>query len=250
MIRVGFDIDGVLANFRSAFRLAAADLLRLDLDEEGDAALAPADVDRVWKKIAATHNWWTTVSAYEPRQIARLQGLAREGRWEVVFLTKRPASSGDTVQFQTQWWLEQHGFLMPSVVTVPGSRGELANALRLDLIADDQLLNCAEVVGASTTKAVLLLRAGEPENLRAHALTRGVGVVSTLAEAIDVVVRLQEMLPKRRGRFLRLAEWFPSAADAKPLDARLPRPEPSRPSDTSSSPSAPRYSARNESTEI
>jgi hypothetical protein len=144
----------------------------------------------------------------------------------VAFVTKRPASAGDTVQFQTQWWLEQHGFLMPSVITVPGSRGELANALRLDLIVDDQFINCTEIVGASTTKTVLLLRETEPASLREHALARGIGVVDSLEQAINIIERLHEILPTRRGKLSRLSDWFLGARDTtKPL-----APMPDRPS--------------------
>jgi hypothetical protein len=226
-LRVGFDLDGVLADFRSAF----SDLAREVLHEDIDAGRSPdaqsrsaGDIDRVWQTIAQSHNWWTRIKAFEPDQIARLYTLGREGPWEIVFLTKRPPSSGDTVQFQTQWWLEKHGFLMPAVITVPGSRGELANALRLDLIIDDQLINCAEVLGASTTKAVLVLREGEPDSLRNHATSRGIGVVSTLEQAIDVVHQIQEVLPRRRGKMLRLADWFGSGNEPKRLEPAMPRP--------------------------
>ena len=47
-------------------------------------------------------------------------------------MTKRPPSAGDSVQFQTQWWIERFGFYLPAVLTVPGSRGDVANGLRLD----------------------------------------------------------------------------------------------------------------------
>jgi hypothetical protein len=226
-LRVGFDLDGVLADFRSAF----SDLAREVLHEDIDAGRSPdaqsrsaGDIDRVWQAIGQSHNWWTRITPFEPQQIPRLYTLSREGSWEVVFLTKRPASAGDTVQFQTQWWLERHGFLMPAVITVPGSRGELANALRLDLIVDDQLINCAEILGASTTKTVLVLREGEPESLRAHATSRGIGVVSTLEQAIDVVHQIQEVLPRRRGRMLRLADWFGASSEPKRLEPEMPRP--------------------------
>jgi hypothetical protein len=241
-LRVGFDLDGVLANFRAAFRAVALDVLRRDVDGENEGAMSPQDIDRVWKRIGTAHNWWTTVSAYEPSQIPRLYTMAREARWEVVFLTKRPPSGGETVQIQTQWWLEQLGYFMPAVITVPGSRGELANSLRLDLLVDDQLINCADVIGASTSKAVLLLRAGEPPALRDHALARGIGVVSTLEEAIDIVARLQEVLPKRRGRVLRLMDWFPGATRQEPLQPRQPRPAISA-ADTQSSPSSTAYAS-------
>jgi hypothetical protein len=222
-LRVGIDLDGVLADFRSAFRTIASSVLHSEFKGR-DEELSPSELERVWKTIAGTHNWWVSVGAHEPEQIARLFRLARDKRWEIVFLTKRPPSAGDAVQYQTQWWLEQHGFLLPAVVTVPGSRGELANALRLDILIDDLFVNCAEVVGASTTKALLLLREDEQQAVRDHALTRGIGVVSTLQEAFDVLERLHQILPGRRGRLMRLADWFGSRPPAAPLQPLEPRP--------------------------
>ena len=241
-VRIGLDMDGVLADFRTAFRQVAAEVL--GWPEGGHSPQTPGptprELDRVWKAIGEIHNWWASVPAYEPEQISRLYGLAREHRWEVVFMTKRPPSAGDTVQFQTQWWLEQHGYPMPSVVTVPGSRGELANALRLDLVVDDQPLNCAEIIGASTTKTVLLLRAGEPPAARAHAQTRGIAVVSTLAETVDLVQRLHDILPQQRGRLMRLADWF-GRSDKQPpaLNPTHERPAPTAPPTDSSPPPTP-----------
>ena len=83
-------------------------------------------------------------------------------------MTKRPPSAGDSVQFQTQWWIERFGFYLPSVLTVPGSRGDVANALRLDLIVDDQLINCVEVVSASPTKAILMQRSARRGRARSR----------------------------------------------------------------------------------
>jgi hypothetical protein len=227
-LRVGFDVDGVLADFRTAFEKTARRVLHHATNAPEDpecVRLSAVELDKVWQAIGRSHNWWASLGAFEPQQIPRLYELARTLRWEVTFLTKRPPSAGDTVQFQTQWWLEQHGFAMPSVITVPGSRGELANALRLDLVVDDQFVNCAEIVGASTARAVLVQRRREPA-ARDHALARGVGVVATLEEAIGVIERLHDVLPKRRGRLLRLTDWFfggERRTDA-PLAPTTPRP--------------------------
>lgn len=223
-LRIGLDVDGVIADFRSAFRAAARQSLRRDVADapdsprEGGETLTPVEIDRVWQHIARTSNWWMSVPPFEPAALARLYSLARASRWEIFFLTKRPPSAGDTVQFQTQWWIEQHGFYLPSVVTVPGSRGELANALRLDLIVDDQVVNCAEIIAASATKAVLMLRQRDAV-MQQHASDRGIGVVSSLAEVLPVLERLHDLLPARRGRLLRLADWF----SPKPQDNTLPQ---------------------------
>jgi hypothetical protein len=233
-LRLGFDIDGVLADFRSAFRDAAVRIVNGDIEEleavespTSESPLAPNDVKRVWDHIARTPNWWMEIDAYEPDQIARLYSLTRASAWEVFFLTKRPPSAGDSVQFQTQWWIERFGFYLPSVLTVPGSRGDVANALRLDLLVDDQLLNCVEVVSASPTKAILMQRTPDSA-AREHATSRGIGVVPTLADALGVVERLQDLLPQKRGRLLRLTEWFSPSVEAQPLpqNPRSVRPVP------------------------
>ena len=232
-LRVAFDVDGVLADFRTAFRAVSAKFNRdggKDVDGTSpqlDRPLAPEDVKRVWDQIARTPNWWMELEAYEPDQIARLYGLTRAAGWEVFFLTKRPPSAGDSVQFQTQWWIERCGFYLPAVLTVPGSRGDVANALRLDLVVDDQLINCVEVVSASTTKAILVQRSTD-DMVRDHATSRGIGVVSTLADSINVLESLQEVMSQKRGRLLRLADWFARPAEVRtlPQNPRAVRPVP------------------------
>ena len=211
-LRVAFDIDGVLADFRTAFQEAADEAGISGRPQTADAStidpLSSREIKAIWTHVKRSNNWWTRLRAYEPAQLARLYELARRWKWEVVFMTRRPSTDGDPVQFQTQWWIEQHGFYYPAVVTVPGSRGELANALRLDVIVDDQLLNCVDVVGGSTAKALLLLRDGHDRATEDHAISRGIGVVKTLEEAIDVLSHMHESMGERRGRLQRLSDWF------------------------------------------
>jgi hypothetical protein len=230
-LRIGIDVDGVLADFRSAFHKAAEISVGHAIEEPDDPhsshSLAQKDVRRVWEYVARTPNWWMSLMPYEPDQIARLYSLTRAAGWEVFFLTNRPVSGGDTVQFQTQWWIERHGFYLPAVLTVPGSRGEVANGLRLDLVIDDLIMNCIEVVSASTAKALLLLRNGD-KTAQTHAIDRGIGVVPKLSEALGVVERLHDLLPSRRGRLLRLADWFMPAekGESLPHSPRIVRPLP------------------------
>src|SRR5687768_1592874 len=234
MLRVGFDLDGVVADFRTAFLDAAATLLGKEAIRRPSAplpdfdAVSAADAKRVWRVITETPNWWLGLAPYEPAQIARLYQLARRYRWEVSFLTSRIPTAGDSVQFQSQAWLEAHGFYMPAVVTVPGSRGEVANALRLDVVIDDQFLNCLEVVGGSQTKAMLILRMGDPA-LERQATDRGIGIVHRLDEVIEVLLQLHEVLPQKRGVVMRLADWFSRKepdSHVLPMNPRASRPIP------------------------
>ena len=235
MLRVGFDLDGVVADFRTAFLEVAARTLGREAIRRPSSpmpdfdAVSAADAKRVWKVITETPNWWVGLVPYEPAQIARLYQLARRYRWEVTFLTSRIPTTGDSVQFQSQAWLESYGFYMPAVVTVPGSRGEAANALRLDMIIDDQFLNCLEIVGGSQSKAMLILRMGDAD-LEQQAIDRGIGVVHALNEVIEVLLQLHDILPQKRGVVMRLADWFtrkePEGGHVLPMNPRAARPIP------------------------
>lgn len=226
MLRLGIDVDGVVADFRSAFRaLAERELGIAPGDAESD--LTKADIEQLWRAVAGKPNWWLDVPAYEPEQIGRLYSRVRQSRWEVFFMTSRPPSAGDSVQLQTQVWLERYGFFLPSVLTAPtGARGELARSLRLDLALDDRIVNCLEIISASNAKAVMVLRNPAEPNARESAEARGVGVVSTFAEALEAIERLEVLLANRRGRLVRLADWFQPKKDGPqlPHDPRGRRP--------------------------
>lgn len=209
MLRLGFDVDGVLADFRTAFHALAVSELGEKRPSDLEANLSKGDIERLWRAVARVPNWWVDLPAYEPDQIARLYALSRSWRWEVFFMTSRPPSAGDTVQLQTQAWLERHGFYMPAVLTAPAlARGEIGRALRLDLIVDDHLVNCMEIVGASNSKVLHMSRQPVPSGQRDQAESRGIGVVSTFAETLDAIERLHQVLATRQGRLLRLSDWF------------------------------------------
>ena len=60
-LRLGIDIDGVLADFRTAFRDTARDCLRREVlvdAGDGKGSVDPVDIERVWNHIARTPNWW------------------------------------------------------------------------------------------------------------------------------------------------------------------------------------------------
>ena len=217
MLRLGIDVDGVVADFRTAFRALAERELGIAPDDV-ETELSKPDVDRLWRSVAGATNWWLDVPPYEPDQIERLYTLVRRARWEVFFMTSRPTSAGDAVQLQTQVWLERHGFYLPSVLTAPtGARGELTRSLRLDLALDDRMVNCLEIISASNAKALMILRSPTEPRVRDAAEARGIGVVPSLAQAIDAVERLDELLSTRRGRLVRLTDWFQPKKDEKTL---------------------------------
>jgi len=144
---------------------------------------------RLWRHVETIENFWETLAEIEPGAVARLAAAATERRWEVLFLTKRPASAGATAQTQTQRWLEANGFARPSVYVVQGSRGRIAAALALDFVVDDRPENCLDIVVDSKARAVLVWREGEKQ-LPIAARRLGIGVVKSVEECLDILTQV------------------------------------------------------------
>jgi hypothetical protein len=216
-LRLAFDLDGVFADFRARLGDEA------DVGREGErttnedselestvgatparvvevpTAMAPRDKGarrRAWSRLAATANFWETLDEIEVGSVGQLAALARERRWEVIFLTSRPDAQGDSVQVQSQRWLETKGFALPSVFVTTGSRGRIASALSLDLVVDDSPENCLDIATESEARAILVWR-GSTESVPASARRLGIGSVSSIGECLAVLDEADRA--KRRG---------------------------------------------------
>ncbi len=215
-MRVAFDLDGVLADLHGAYSRTARELFpgldagllassklesppspnddKSDDKEESEVPqvdMAPTLTRQqnraVWHRLSETPNFWETLDEIEPGAIRRLSDLALERRWDVIFLTSRPYAPGHTLQRQTQRWLERCGFTLPSVFIVPQSRGQIASALELDVVIDDRPEGCLDVVLESKARGILVWR-GDAARVPGSAKRLGIGVVSTVAECLDVLV--------------------------------------------------------------
>jgi hypothetical protein len=153
---------------------------------------------RLWKHVESIENFWLTLNELEPGVIHRLATLAAERRWEIIFLTKRPQSVGATAQVQTQRWLEAKGFRLPSVFVVQRSRGRIADSLGLDIVVDDRPENCLDVVVDSKARAILVWREDE-KDLPAATRRLGIGVVKSVAECLDILVKVDTPGNEPRG---------------------------------------------------
>src|SRR5207253_11422257 len=142
--------------------------------------------NRLWRHVEGIEDFWRSLKEIEPGMVARLATLATERRWEIIFLTRRPQTAGATAQVQTQRWLEAAGFTLPSVYVVQGSRGRIAQALGLDVVVDDRLENCLDVVADSNARAILVWR-GDQNAVPPAAAQLGIGVVQSVAECLDAL---------------------------------------------------------------
>ena len=211
-LRVAFDLDGTLADMDVVLRREAE---RLFGDTHLASAVEPAGAEsgdrdepesekvmaelhmtgrqqmRLWEHVKTVQNFWGGLPEMEPGIVARIAQIASDRRWEVLFLTTRPLVAGDTVQVQSQRWLEANGFRLPSVFVVQRSRGKIAEALDLDAVVDDRPKNCLDV--AVDSKAMpILIWPGDEHALPPGAKRLGVRVTTTISEAVDLLIKLDD----------------------------------------------------------
>lgn len=215
-LRIACDLDGTVADMESALQAEAERLfgpgtdLRASLRTRAEGAppaaapdptatmpgmrgsvdarrrstrLSDRQLRQLWSHVRGVENFWASLKEVEPGAVARLAAAAASCRWDVLFITTRPPSAGETTQLQSQRWLESHGFERPSVYVVSGSRGRIASALTLDAVIDDRAENCFDVATESEALPLLVWR-GAPEAAPAGAGRLGVRVVSSLAAAV------------------------------------------------------------------
>ena len=207
VVRVGFDMDGVLADFSSAFRdiekklFGAGSTLPAEAPEvearqeeeaagQGQAGASPRESrrrrDAVWKVIQETPDFWLTLRPHDPIAVRRIHEMMLRHRLEVFFITQRPATVGQTVQRQTQQWLRQQGFDLPSVLVISGSRGAAAGAIRLDYHVDDSPQNCLDVVSDSRARPILIVP--EPDAVTENSAKRlRIAVARSIGQALDIL---------------------------------------------------------------
>ncbi len=225
-LRVGFDLDGTVADMYHALRREAVALFGDEVlrkaaatpgqpqqgatDQSGDqpdSTAKPSDDDspameelhltarqqsQLWDHVKKIENFWSTLPELEPGIIARIAQTARARRWEVIFLTTRPSSAGEPVQLQSQRWLEANGFQYPSVYVVHRSRGKIADALQLDAFVDDRPENCLDIAVESKAK-VLLIWHGDLKEVPAGAKRLGVRAVSRISDAITLLEQFDDV---------------------------------------------------------
>src|SRR5262245_10726475 len=133
-LRVGFDLDGTVADMYSALRqeaikLFGEDVIRkaatnsrqpqeagaeqsrsgaaiADAGHEDDSAptlamqelhLTARQQSMLWDHVKTVDNFWTQLPELEAGIIARIARNTIERRWEVIFLTTRPATAAPRI---------------------------------------------------------------------------------------------------------------------------------------------------------
>lgn len=220
-LRIACDLDGTLADMDAALQREAERLFGPDVDlhasparriesaedveeeiaaapsTEGSSptestttrrALTRSELRQLWAHVGQIENFWASLGEVEAGAVALLAAAAAKHRWDIIFVTQRPSSAGDTTQRQSQRWLQAHGFECPSVF-VTGSRGRVAHALSLDAVLDDRPDNCLDVVTDSKATPFLIWR-HRRESLPPGITQTRIQTVFSIREALEHLERM------------------------------------------------------------
>jgi hypothetical protein len=162
----------------------------------------------IWDVIQSTPDFWKTLKPIDSTAVQRIHALMLRHEWEVFFITQRPKTEGDTVQRQTQLWLVEHGFDLPSVLVLGGSRGAAAAALRLDYHVDDSSQNCLDVIAESRARPILIVP-GDDQKTVASVRKLGIGTARSIAECLEILERatLAHTQPGLLARLAAMVGW-------------------------------------------
>lgn len=188
-MKIGIDVDGVVADFNGNF----IDRV-IDVTGEDKFPARPFDIvtwnypesygytgeqcSAVWEVIKKDPTFWVNLSPYDESQICleHLASLVEEGH-EIYFVTNRP---GVMAKLQTEDWLNNNGFNDFPTVLISAQKGEVAKALELDWYVDDKTGNILDVHEKSpNTNAFLLGRSWNAND--------GVPVLGSLSEFLRMV---------------------------------------------------------------
>jgi hypothetical protein len=170
-MRIGFDIDGVLANFVAAYQplcvqlAGGVDLFWLDdinnppcWDWPQFRGYTDEQVKRVWDSIIGSRSFWFNLQPHTDNITALAMVLRYlEHKHDVYFITSRP---GVTAKRQTEAWIRRYlpydRDIAPTVL-LASAKGAAAKALKLDVYLDDNLDNAKDVLRESPKTRMYLL---------------------------------------------------------------------------------------------
>lgn len=190
-MRIGIDVDGVLARFEDGFSQLLIEVTGENLlptpDNRGRffGAVGPTvwdwpeqfgytseQVAQTWDKVKSNQVFWERLRPFD----ASLKLDLLSGAHDVYYITQRV---GVRAKEQTENWLIRvHDVMVPTVL-ITGEKGLAAKALGLDIYVDDNGDNILSTQRESpATLAVLVTKA---YNMEYEVKTRAAGLRSALA---------------------------------------------------------------------
>lgn len=153
-MKIGIDLDGVLADFIGGFRPICKEVSGKPC--EGDQGswdfsnwgLTKQERRKAWEQACKVFNFHLSLKPLPDVLRGHLEQFSHEHT--LFFLTSRVKTPGFSVEKQTAAWLVRHLYVEYPTVIVGPHKGELAAALRLDAFIDDKPKNLYDVATQSS----------------------------------------------------------------------------------------------------
>lgn len=199
MKSVGIDIDGVLADFTSAFR----DILRNNLEVDMPADYQPTDwnwlsaglpkgaMNKAWNIIDNTKDFWLQLKPLQPNvaELREFFELEAGKNFDIYFITARKdGRAGRSVKTQSEEWLTyQLNYPVHEVTVLPTNSGmdkvDVLHALDIDFSIDDHMPTIVNAKSAFKKHKAYLL--DQPWNQDGKFYN--VNVVKSLSEFFTII---------------------------------------------------------------
>ena len=157
-MKIGIDIDGVLANFGQAFAAVLHKRwnTRFDIDPQptkwdwSDLGLTKEEENWAWEEVKRTPNFWVGLEPYHDNVRALASHRTMFPEDEIFYVTSRVPSAGLPVMHQSQRWLLAHGIygLGTSVIVKPKNieKDIIYDAIGVTTAIDDYLPACVDMI--------------------------------------------------------------------------------------------------------
>lgn len=148
---IACDVDGVLANFTTAFAPLVTKVSGIEFPDVGkptwptdwfwDPRVTKAHWSAAVDLIRPNRTFWLDLKAY-PDAFAFLNWLSLRHEDDIYFLTDRP---GRQAKWQTERWIKLHGFTATPTVILTANKAVVCEAVKADFYIDDKFENCQSV---------------------------------------------------------------------------------------------------------
>ena len=189
--KFGIDVDGVLADFESSFRLAANKIFPDRLPEgyrpdnwDYTDKFTKEEFKAAWVEVNSTPDFYFYEQPMR-ENVRSLKYFLTEHKCEVYYITSRRDTAGDSIMRQTEMWLDAQGLLVrrggACIIPVPNTsaKREVLSALKIPYMLDDYHVTVDSLQSLETTKTFLL---DAPWNQHAQHLPRLYSVAEYLTE--------------------------------------------------------------------
>lgn len=157
-MKIGFDVDGVLAAFNNAYkriieRESGRRLIDVLPDEESGgphtwfweraAGYTKEEEAAAWAVIRWMPDFWFKLPPLSGAEVLATCIFDMEQNHDIYFITSRSATPG--AKRQTEEWLRQYLGMSNPTVLISSSKGLCVAGLKLDAYIDDNLDNVTDV---------------------------------------------------------------------------------------------------------